>query len=238
MSPERQSVLIAFAEEHFVDLPAKCLSEFKNQNKLPGKGQVVSEDDITSLTLRLSLSLEKSYGLHMQSGDDICSQLSELFTEEYLINLNEFFLEIITVKESAVITSLEKLLKYCKMEKDPIIIVSPVVANILEKHRSFIANVTDEPDIDYLNFYEFGKIRNVKIVVDPLQINESYAYLISGNVIDYTIKENSDEETFINYKLSPDGNDLIALFKPVTVYYRVDTTGLNFKFFILNDEIS
>ncbi len=230
LSIHEQNTLIEFAESTFKDLPKSCIDVFKNINRLPGSGKVISDDNILTLTSTMSLSLMNSYEAAATEEVDLRQSLSELIIEEYNMHLSEILLETLTNMESAINATIPQLLRYCKMEKNPIIIVSQQIAEILSNERSFIRSEVDD---DPMWFYEFGKIRNLKIVVDPLQINTGYVYLIKDNIINYIIKPNDNDESFINYELSKDGEDLIALFKPVEVYYQLDSTGMNFNFFII-----
>jgi hypothetical protein len=45
-----------------------------------------------------------------------------------------------------------------------------------------------------------------------------------------------DDESFVTYQLTEDGNDLLAIFKPVVMLYQVDSSGMYHKFFNIVDE--
>jgi hypothetical protein len=231
LSKHEQDILITFAEEHFKDLPKKCIELFKEEPRLPGFGKVMSDDEIFTMKVSLSVSLVKSYEvIQNDNSEDLALQVADLFAQEYSMHMIELYVELLTNEEDMVNTSIPKLLKYCKMERDPIIITSPQTAGKFTSERGFVASdiTSVEPELGY--FYELGRIRNVSIVVDPLQSNPSFAYLITGNIIDYRMGH-STEETLITYELTEDGNDLIAIFKPVTMFYQTDLTGMNYKFF-------
>jgi len=121
------------------------------------------------------------------------------------------------------------------MERNPTIIVSSAIGSQFVNQPGFKLSSVTSVDIEDDYFYELGRIDGISIVVDPLQENVDYAYLITGNIIDYRLAETNDE-SFITYKLSEDGEDLLALFKPVMLQYSIDATGANYKFFIIEDD--
>ena len=234
LSEHEQNILKSFAEDHFRDLPMHCIELFKEEPKIPGYGKVECDDDALTMKVALSISLVKSYELMESQEDNLSVQLADLFAQEYSMHLCELLLEVLTNEENMVSTSVSKLLKYCKIERSPIIITSQTMAGIFAKERSFVDSGSTSVDVELGYLYELGKIRNVTIVVDPLQENERFAYLLTGNIIDYKMGLNDKDK--ITYQLSEDNNDLIAIFKPVTLYYQVDVTGINFKFFNITDE--
>lgn len=235
LSQHEQNLLVRFAEKQFKNLPLSCLLLFKEEPRVPGFGNVLSEDDMLTMRVRLSVSLGKAYEVSTISDEELCIQLADLFAQEYSMHISELLLEVMTNAEDVVVTSISKLLRYARMERDPIIITSATVGSKFANEPEFVFSNITAVEVESNYFYELGKIKGVTIIVDPLQENQDYTYLITGNLIDYTMAE-SDEEHFITYELTEDGNDLLGIFKPVVLHYRIDATGGNYKFFSIKDD--
>lgn len=236
LSTHEQEILIAFTEEHFKDLPKNCIQLYKEEPRLPGYGRVNEGDDMLTMKVSLSLSLLTTYEKHMENKDeDFSIQLADLFAQEYTMHLADILFDTIATEEELINTSVPKLVRYCKMERNPIVICSPIVAEEFAKERGFQPSDITMVDMESGYLYEAGKIRNLTIVVDPLQNNVKYAYLITGNILQYNLI-NVDDESFVTYQLTEDGNDLLAIFKPVVMLYQVDSSGMYHKFFNIVDE--
>ncbi len=235
LSQHEQNLLVRFSEKQFKNLPLTCLLMFKEEPKVPGFGNVLSSEEMLVMSVSLSVSLRKAYEFAAKDDDELCLELADTFAHEYSMNISDLLLEVMTHHEDAITTNVVKLIRYAKMERNPTIIVSSTVGSQFVNQPGFKLSSVTSTDIENDYFYELGKIHGISIVVDPLQENIDYAYLINGNVIDYRLAETNDE-SFITYKLSEDGEDLLAVFKPVMLQYSIDATGSNYKFFIIKDD--
>jgi hypothetical protein len=238
LSQHEINLLVRFAEKNFKNLPLSCLLLFKEEPKVPGYGNVLGADDMLTMKVSLSVSLGKAFEIPITDDDELAIELADSFAQEYSMHISDLILELMTNKEDCVRTTVAKLIRYAKMERHPTIITSPTVGAKFVNEPGFVLSNVTAHDIESNYFYELGRIKDITVVVDPLMENQDYTYLITGNIIDYRMVE-TDEESFITYQLSEDGNDLLALFKPVVLHYRVDATGGNYKFFsIKDDEVS